>query len=33
MIGAPWNEAKVLQAGYAFEQATDWHKKKPAVHF
>jgi aspartyl-tRNA(Asn)/glutamyl-tRNA(Gln) amidotransferase subunit A len=33
IIGAAWNEAKVLQAGYAFEQATDWHKKKPAVHF
>jgi aspartyl-tRNA(Asn)/glutamyl-tRNA(Gln) amidotransferase subunit A len=26
-----WAEAKVLQAGYAFEQATDWHKYFPNI--
>ena len=24
-------DAKVLNAGYAFEQATEWHKKRPAL--
>jgi aspartyl-tRNA(Asn)/glutamyl-tRNA(Gln) amidotransferase subunit A len=33
IVGAPWSETKVLQAGHAFEQATDWHKRKPATHF
>jgi aspartyl-tRNA(Asn)/glutamyl-tRNA(Gln) amidotransferase subunit A len=26
-----WADAKVLNAGYAFEQATEWHKKRPAL--
>lgn len=26
-----WAEAKLLQAGYAFEQATDWHKYFPNI--
>jgi aspartyl-tRNA(Asn)/glutamyl-tRNA(Gln) amidotransferase subunit A len=26
-----WAEAKVLQAGYAFEQATEWHKYFPNI--
>ena len=25
LISGPWQEAKVLQAGYAFEASTDWH--------
>ncbi|MEM7749405.1 MAG: amidase [Pseudomonadota bacterium] len=27
--GKPFNEATVLRAGYAFEQATDWTKRRP----
>jgi len=29
IIGPPWGEARVLQVGYAFEQATEWHKQQP----
>jgi aspartyl-tRNA(Asn)/glutamyl-tRNA(Gln) amidotransferase subunit A len=31
IVSRHWGEAKVLQAGFAFEQATEWHKKKPAL--
>ena len=31
VISKPWGEAKVLQAGQAFEQATEWHRKKPVI--
>jgi aspartyl-tRNA(Asn)/glutamyl-tRNA(Gln) amidotransferase subunit A len=31
IVGAPWSEAKLLRAGYAYEQATPWHLKKPTV--
>ncbi len=31
IAGKFWDEATVLQAGYAYEQATEWHKKRPAV--
>lgn len=31
IVSRPWAEAKVLQAGFAFEQATEWHKKRPAM--
>jgi aspartyl-tRNA(Asn)/glutamyl-tRNA(Gln) amidotransferase subunit A len=31
LTGGPWKEAQVLQAAYAYEQATDWHLKKPLV--
>lgn len=27
LAAAPWREDLVLQAGHAYEQATDWHKK------
>lgn len=27
--GAPWQEAQVLQLAYAYEQATEWHKREP----
>ncbi len=30
LVAGPWKEARVLQAAYAYEQATDWHLKKPA---
>ncbi|MBI4441921.1 MAG: amidase [Acidobacteria bacterium] len=31
IIGRLWDEATVLQVGYAYEQATDWHKQRPPV--
>ncbi len=33
IISKAWGEAKVLQAGLAFEQATEWHKRKPVIRF
>lgn len=29
IIGKPWEEQTVLNAGYAFQQVTDWHLKRP----
>jgi aspartyl-tRNA(Asn)/glutamyl-tRNA(Gln) amidotransferase subunit A len=29
LVAKPRAEAKVLQAGHAFEQATGWHTKRP----
>jgi aspartyl-tRNA(Asn)/glutamyl-tRNA(Gln) amidotransferase subunit A len=29
IVTGPWQEVKALQAGHAFERATDWHKRKP----
>ena len=29
IIARAWGDAKALNAGYAFEQATEWHKKSP----
>jgi aspartyl-tRNA(Asn)/glutamyl-tRNA(Gln) amidotransferase subunit A len=31
MIGKPFDEATLLKAAYAFEQSTDWHKRKPSL--
>lgn len=31
LIGRPFEESLVLRAGYAFEQATEWHKQRPAI--
>ena len=31
LVGAPWMEAKLLRAGYAFEQATSFHKTHPTL--
>jgi aspartyl-tRNA(Asn)/glutamyl-tRNA(Gln) amidotransferase subunit A len=31
IVSGPWHETKVLQAGYAYEQVTEWHKQKPAL--
>jgi aspartyl-tRNA(Asn)/glutamyl-tRNA(Gln) amidotransferase subunit A len=33
IVSAAWGEEEVLQAGHAFEQATDWHKRKPVIRF
>jgi aspartyl-tRNA(Asn)/glutamyl-tRNA(Gln) amidotransferase subunit A len=31
IVSRAWNEAGVLRAGYAFQEATDWHRKKPEI--
>jgi aspartyl-tRNA(Asn)/glutamyl-tRNA(Gln) amidotransferase subunit A len=31
LIGRPWDEATVLRAGYAYEQATPWHTQRAAL--
>jgi aspartyl-tRNA(Asn)/glutamyl-tRNA(Gln) amidotransferase subunit A len=31
MIGKHFDEATLLRAAHAYEQATDWHKKKPTL--
>jgi Asp-tRNA(Asn)/Glu-tRNA(Gln) amidotransferase A subunit family amidase len=31
IIGPPWREDRVLQLAFAYEQATDWHKRTPKL--
>ena len=31
VIGPQWGEQKVFNVGYAYQQATDWHKKHPSL--
>ena len=31
IIGKPFGEETILRVGYAYEQATDWHKQKPEI--
>jgi aspartyl-tRNA(Asn)/glutamyl-tRNA(Gln) amidotransferase subunit A len=31
IVSRHWGESKVLQAGYAFEQATNWHERVPNI--
>ena len=31
IVGKWWDEATVLQVGYAYEQATEWHQRRPPV--
>jgi aspartyl-tRNA(Asn)/glutamyl-tRNA(Gln) amidotransferase subunit A len=31
IVGRLWDEAAVLHAGYAYEQATEWHHRHPAL--
>ena len=31
VIGRPFDEATVLRLGHAFEQATDWHRRRPEI--
>jgi aspartyl-tRNA(Asn)/glutamyl-tRNA(Gln) amidotransferase subunit A len=31
IVARAWSDAKVLNAGYAYEQATDWHLQFPAI--
>jgi aspartyl-tRNA(Asn)/glutamyl-tRNA(Gln) amidotransferase subunit A len=31
LIGRTLDEATVLRAAYAYEQATDWHRRRPEL--
>ncbi len=31
VIGRPFDESTVLRLGHAFEQATDWHRRRPGI--
>ncbi len=31
LVGKPFDEAAVLRAAYAYEQATDWHRSRPPI--
>ncbi|MDD5623255.1 MAG: Asp-tRNA(Asn)/Glu-tRNA(Gln) amidotransferase subunit GatA [Candidatus Peribacteraceae bacterium] len=31
ILGPQWGEETILRAGYAYEQATEWHTRKPAL--
>jgi aspartyl-tRNA(Asn)/glutamyl-tRNA(Gln) amidotransferase subunit A len=31
VIGKPFDEANVLKVAHAYQQVTDWHKKKPGI--
>jgi aspartyl-tRNA(Asn)/glutamyl-tRNA(Gln) amidotransferase subunit A len=31
IIGKHFDEATILRIGYAYEQATDWHNRKPSI--
>ena len=31
IVARAWGDAKALNAGYAYEQATEWHKRKPEI--
>ena len=31
IVGRPFEDATVLRVGHAHEQATDWHRRRPAI--
>ena len=31
LLGAALDEARILQIAHAYEESTDWHKKKPRL--
>ena len=31
LLGKPFDEATLLRVAYAYEQATDWHRQRPAL--
>jgi aspartyl-tRNA(Asn)/glutamyl-tRNA(Gln) amidotransferase subunit A len=33
IMGPQWGEAQILSAAYAYEQATEWHRKKPTISY
>jgi aspartyl-tRNA(Asn)/glutamyl-tRNA(Gln) amidotransferase subunit A len=32
VLGPAFCEDRILRVGHAYEQATDWHRKVPAIH-
>ena len=31
IVGRPFGEETILRVGHAYEQATDWHKRRPEL--
>jgi len=31
LLGKPFDEATLLQVAFAYEQATEWHRRKPPL--
>jgi aspartyl-tRNA(Asn)/glutamyl-tRNA(Gln) amidotransferase subunit A len=31
IVGRPFDDATVLRVGHAYEQATEWHRRHPAL--
>jgi len=31
VLGDAYDEATILRVAYAYEQATDWHRRKPTI--
>jgi aspartyl-tRNA(Asn)/glutamyl-tRNA(Gln) amidotransferase subunit A len=31
LIGRPFDEATLLRAGHGYQQATDWHLRRPRI--
>jgi aspartyl-tRNA(Asn)/glutamyl-tRNA(Gln) amidotransferase subunit A len=31
IIGPQWGEQKIFNVGFAFQEATDWHKQRPKL--
>jgi aspartyl-tRNA(Asn)/glutamyl-tRNA(Gln) amidotransferase subunit A len=31
IAGQPWQEAQVLGVAHAYQQATDWHRRRPPI--
>jgi amidase len=31
IVGRPMEEALILRAGYAFQQTTSWHRRRPPI--
>jgi aspartyl-tRNA(Asn)/glutamyl-tRNA(Gln) amidotransferase subunit A len=31
IIGKPFSEETILKIAHAYQQTTDWHKRKPAI--
>ncbi len=31
LVGRPFAEATLLRIGHAYEQATEWHRRRPAI--
>jgi Asp-tRNA(Asn)/Glu-tRNA(Gln) amidotransferase A subunit family amidase len=31
LSGAPWQESRLMTIAHAYEQATEWHKRRPVT--